>query len=181
MSKISAKNLHYSTALPPFLARLRGEHASPRDGPDPMLAGRRRPTKPRSGSAEAEDAPMVVDERGEVVGGWAVQGDGSLAEVAETKAAVGEEEGAAEKGEEGRRETEEAGKEGKEGEKVVVGVGGNRKRKVGRVIGGDEDEADSRAEAVTKGDDKEKSAPAKTKGSKKKAKKVKLSFGDDEG
>ncbi|KAK3339763.1 hypothetical protein B0T25DRAFT_618310 [Lasiosphaeria hispida] len=176
MSKPTAKNLHYTTTLPPFLARLRSEHASPRDGPDPMLAGRRRPTKPRSGSAEAEDAPVVVDERGEVVvGEWAVQGDGSLAAVEAGATEAVEESG----------DVEGGIKEAAEGQKVavVVGAGGNKKRKVGRVVGGEE-EADSKAEAAAaagKGDDKEKSASAKTKGGKKKAKKIKLSFGDDEG
>ncbi|KXJ97639.1 hypothetical protein Micbo1qcDRAFT_156591, partial [Microdochium bolleyi] len=69
--KINARNLTYDGTLPPFLARLHGQHsaASDRDGgPDPMLAARRRPGgKKRSASEEAEDAPLVVDEQGNVV------------------------------------------------------------------------------------------------------------------
>src|SRR6187549_3213654 len=61
--KITAKNLSYNAEPPPFLAALQAQ-ASGSSFPDPILAGRRRPIKPRSGSAEAEDAPVVVDEEG---------------------------------------------------------------------------------------------------------------------
>lgn len=64
--KITAKNLTYDNALPPFLARLRGEQSA-RRGPDPILAAQRRPGQKRSASEEAEDAPVVVDEDGNVV------------------------------------------------------------------------------------------------------------------
>lgn len=72
------------------------------------------------------------------------------------------------------------------GEKSAA-IGGGRKRKVGKVVGGDveEEEEEGRAEAAAtrnetpnaKKDDKNKALP---KG-KKKAKKIKLSFGDDDG
>ncbi|KAK4448966.1 hypothetical protein QBC34DRAFT_406434 [Podospora aff. communis PSN243] len=125
--KITPKNLQYNSSLPPFLARLRGETApSEFDGPDPILAGRRRPAKPRSGSAEAEDAPVVVDERGEVV-------DVKVGLDGEVKGEI--------KDQAGTGESKEEGKEGEQGE----GKGEEEKGSVGN------------------------------------KKKIKLSFGDDEG
>ncbi|KAK1831460.1 hypothetical protein QBC39DRAFT_391237 [Podospora conica] len=169
MSKITNKNLSYNTALPPFLARLRGEAgggSSYADGPDPILAARRRPVKPRSGSAEAEDAPTVVDaETGEVVSGGP----------------KGEEEVPKEEGEGGAGKTE--------GVKVGEGLV-KRKRKVGRVVGAERDEDDGegggRGEKVKEGgkgrDEGKGKSEGKVKGAgKKKAKKIKLSFGDEEG
>jgi len=168
--KITPKNLQYNTSLPPFLARLRSENApSEFDGPDAILAGRRRPAKPRSGSAEAEDAPLVVDDRGNVVGDVTVGKDG---EVTQTKVEGGEGDG-------------DVGREGevKGGEEARTdsGAGGNinnKKRKVGRVVGagqGEEEVDDAPGLKEKKG-----AGEVKAKG-KKKAKKVKLSFGDDEG
>ncbi|KAI1828387.1 hypothetical protein F4861DRAFT_180306 [Xylaria intraflava] len=64
--KITAKNLTYDSSLPPFLARLHG-HRAAQTGPDPILAAHRRPGQKRSASEEAEDSPLVVDENGNVV------------------------------------------------------------------------------------------------------------------
>jgi hypothetical protein len=199
--KITAKNLQYNTTLPPFLARLRGQHASEtdRDAPDPILAARRRPAKPRSGSAEAEDAPLVVDEHGNTVD-VTVGADGNV------KEKEGQAESAAEDAQnDGDGKSNSVVADGAAGEKLpgVIQAGAQRKkRKLGRVIGaGDTDEGDDNEErdgnekggakrskpatATTEQeppqerDDSSAAAPkAKTK---KKAKKIKLSFGDDEG
>lgn len=176
--KISGKNLHYDTTLPPFLARLRGEAAAVRggDGPDPLLARNRRHAAPRSGSAEAEDAPLVVDEEGNVVAGLKVGADGAVTEKEE-------EETAAERiaGEEGS-EKDGADKEKddvKEKEKIA-GIGGGKKRKAGKVVGaedGDEKVGDKAGSKEGRDGDVKAAPPAK----KKKAKKIKLSFGDDDG
>ncbi|KAK3944394.1 hypothetical protein QBC46DRAFT_375162 [Diplogelasinospora grovesii] len=203
--KITSKNLQYTTTLPPFLARLRGEASPDSDAPDPILAARRRPGKPRSASAEAEDVPVVVDENGNVVDGLQVGTDGSVQQrVAEHK------------NEQDNRSGEQAQvvedtdgnpllisstreKQHKMTEKVA-NIGGARKRKVGKVISGTDHQEDVIAEADEgrlgrkdndyKRADVKDSATSKAKptsnnnghtSTKKKAKKIKLSFGDDEG
>ncbi|KAK0623730.1 hypothetical protein B0T14DRAFT_495161 [Immersiella caudata] len=163
--KITPKNLQYNSSLPPFLARLRGETApSEFDGPDPILAGRRRPAKPRNGSAEAEDAPVVVDERGEVV-------DVKVGLDGEVKVGLPAEE-KGEGGDKGDGEEEQK----KEGEEKEAGVGGVNKKRKGRVVGAEQGEEGE--EVMQK--EKKGEGEGKAKG-KKKAKKIKLSFGDEEG
>jgi hypothetical protein len=186
--KITSKNLSYDTTLPPFLARLRGQQTTNDTGPDPMLAARRRAARVRTASEEAEDAPVVVDEDGNVVQldegtpGREVRG--------------GDGEGTEEKA--GSGDVEPLEKE-KEKEKVA-GIGANRKRKAGRVVGGGEDHdedgkdggaSDAMRKAAAKardlGGSGDKTVPKNAKPAapktapKKKAKKIKLSFGDDEG
>ncbi|KAK4215399.1 hypothetical protein QBC37DRAFT_125254 [Rhypophila decipiens] len=180
--KVTAKNLQYNSSLPPFLARLRGQEAESRahGGPDPILASQRRIGKPRSASAEAEDEPLVVDERGEVVNLAAMNEDNDHTQ-------------------------EKAGEEG-EGDKADKGTGegpateekkddltkSKKKRKLGKVIGGrdeddeDENERSDKAKLQTETTKKEvvETGTGKKEGGagnkKKKAKKIKLSFGDDE-
>jgi len=180
--KITPKNLAYDKTLPPFLAALHGQTSRPSaDGPDPILAGRRRPVKPRSGSAEAEDAPRVVDADGNEVLGVAIGADGAVTEL-ETPAPAANGEGGAEGGPGG------ADSGGAEEAEKVAGIGATRKRKVGRVVGGEEDDegdvtAKKRRELKKKSKDDGTSAGGDEKGakSKKKAKKIKLSFGDGDG
>ncbi|KAL2155711.1 hypothetical protein VTH82DRAFT_453 [Thermothelomyces myriococcoides] len=198
--KVTAKNLQYSANLPPFLARLRGEHASEtdRDGPDPILAARRRPAKPRSKSAEAEDAPLVVDEHGNAIDGVAVGADGSVKEKRS--------EAADDRQQQEQQRDPAADADATAPEEKLAGVGDQRKkRKLGKVIGADAGEEDGGEEKGAKRrsekdprvgkteagdgpggaepDAKQQdgsAATAKAK-AKKKAKKIKLSFGDDEG
>jgi hypothetical protein len=186
--KITSKNLQYTAQLPPFLARLRGQHASETDpnAPDPILAARRRPGRPRSGSAEAEDAPLVVDEHGNAVD-VTVGADGSVKEK-ESASAGGETRTQAEKAVD---ETDTV-----QGEKLA-GIGDQRKkRKIGKIIGAGSDEEDlkeddkshkkekaktSNGTSTSEGKKKDDSAAAAKTKVKKKAKKVKLSFDEDEG
>lgn len=205
--KITPKNLSYDTTLPPFLARMRGQaggaYSDSHDGPDSMLAARRRPAAPRrldlGGEDGDDDAPLVVDEGGNVVGGVSVARDGTVREEEEEE----EEEGGGGDGDgpgvtgggggDGGREGEGGGEGGagraKDAEKIAA-IGGGKKRKAGRVVGGDADaDADAdgdgglgRAKGQKKGD--KGSGGGKTAAVpkiKKKAKKIKLSFGDDEG
>ncbi|CCT68871.1 uncharacterized protein FFB20_10775 [Fusarium fujikuroi] len=163
-SKINSKNLSYDTeaAAPPFLAALRAQAAGA-TGPNPLLAAQRRSAKKRSSSEEAEDVPLVVDEDGNVVS-LEVDKDGVVKDTGDYDV-----EPAAEK--ETARESES---------KAAIG---GRKRKVGKVIG----EAADEAKDEGKGDDKKKEKddaekePAKNRKPKKKAKKIKLSFDEDEG
>ncbi|KAL2189240.1 hypothetical protein L209DRAFT_270609 [Thermothelomyces heterothallicus CBS 203.75] len=205
--KITAKNLQYNANLPPFLARLRGQHASEtdRDGPDPILAARRRPAKPRSKSAEAEDAPLVVDEHGNAIDDVAVGADGSVREKRSETADEQQQHQQQKQQEEQQRDQAADADTTASGEKLASVGDQRKKRKLGRVIGagaGEEDEgeekgAEWRSEmdprigktgresgaSGTEPDAQQKdgsAATAKAK-AKKKAKKIKLSFGDDEG
>lgn len=193
--KITGKNLHYDSTLPPFLARLKGQHLADADSPDPILASRRRAAKTRSASEEAEDAPVIVDDDGNVVQGMKLGVDGTVSELEGTEAKTPGEEGGGGGGGADKKEGE-AG----EGEKAnntdkeerVAAIGGSKKRKAGKVVGAgaEEDDSVARYKAATEGEgdlarlvkkgaeDKSKAPPAKGK---KKAKKIKLSFGDDDG
>ncbi|KAK4174337.1 hypothetical protein QBC36DRAFT_333866 [Triangularia setosa] len=182
--KITAKNLQYNTTLPPFLARLRGEATSSSEfdgssgggGPDPILAARRRPTKKRSGSAEAEDAPTIVDEHGNTVQDVTVGLDGSVKTTAPAPA------GPQEKG--GDNDGDKPTAEDQKQATASIGAAG-KKRKVGKVIGADADEEEDQNKTAvpaqnSKAGDKDGSTSAPKTKPKKKAKKIKLSFGDDE-
>ncbi|KAI0545677.1 hypothetical protein F4679DRAFT_455107 [Xylaria curta] len=213
--KITSKNLSYDNSLPPFLARLRGQQTA-HSGPDPILAAQRRPGQKRSASEEAEDAPVVVDEDGNVV----YLKDGILDE--EDSSAPKDE---SKKEEPGSDNKEEEGDLAQSIEKErVAGIGASRKRKVGRVIGEEQSDGEREKTKTNKNnDDKARIAKASAdvrrlihqdedntagahrstdvvderprklqqdgppqqktiKGTKKKAaKKIKLSFGDDDG
>ena len=178
--KITSKNLAYEDKVPPFLAALRAQ-ASGSSGPDPLLASRRRATKKRSKSEEAEDAPLVVDEHGNQVSldlGADGEPTGSDAARAPEAAAAGAETTAAEDTAAARQETDR-----------VAGIGGSRKRKAAKVI---KDEPEVALEKHGEERDKEDDAADKPAASgkkpegaardklKKKPKKIKLSF-DEEG
>ncbi|KAI0096234.1 hypothetical protein GGR51DRAFT_47379 [Nemania sp. FL0031] len=140
--KITAKNLTYDTTLPPFLARLRGQQSS-RSGPDPILAANRRPGQKRSASEEAEDAPVVVDEHGNVV--YLKDGELGLDRESSDKEEKSEENSIPKAGTEDNEDGDPApGKEKEKEKEKVAGIGASRKRKVGRVVGeeqsGDEKE-----------------------------------------
>lgn len=203
--KITAKNLSYDQTLPPFLARLRGQQAATTGhGPDPLLAARRRPTRVRTASEEAEDAPLVLDADGNVV-------DGAGRRLGLEDEDEDEEDKAQEKPAAVTvlRDAEAEAVPKTSSEKVAsIGAAPNKKRKMGRVVGGgDEDEnpEDEEARRVARAvaasyaivggdaggeDEKTKNKMVKKKKSpeeaalagpkKKKAKKIKLSFGDDE-
>uniref|UniRef100_A0A4E9EI93 DUF4604 domain-containing protein n=1 Tax=Gibberella zeae TaxID=5518 RepID=A0A4E9EI93_GIBZA len=160
--KINSKNLSYDNAAPPFLAALRAQAAGA-TGPDPLLAAQRRSAKKRSSSEEAEDVPLVVDEDGNVVS-LEVNKDGVVKDA-------------------GDYDTEPAAVKEvtKEPEKKAA-IGG-RKRKVGKVVGGDSDEAKAEGDGEDKKKKKDVSDKdaAKNRKPKKKAKKIKLSFDEDEG
>ncbi|KAI1799229.1 hypothetical protein F4811DRAFT_123659 [Daldinia bambusicola] len=182
--KITSKNLAYSSDLPPFLARLRGQQQQQRDSdsPDPILAARRRAARPRSASEEAEDAPLVVDEAGNTV---------TFPSGTDADAPV---ENGGDDNADGKSDADaENGKEEREREKVA-GIGASKKRKVGRVVGGSTEEDEEAEEGKRKplGNTKEGDSPSVksggkpasdsksgTKQTKKKAKKIKLSFNDD--
>jgi hypothetical protein len=174
--KITAKNLSYDANPPPFLAALQARALSGSRAPDPIIAARRRGVKTRSASEAAEDAPLVVDEQGNEVG-VEVGEDGTVKD-AEGEREVGDDATEPDKG----REHTGSGK--------VAGIGGARKRKAGKVVG-DAANVDAQADAVdgdrgtkTKkearpGGKKDTVADSGKEKSRKKSKKIKLSFNDD--
>lgn len=164
--KINAKNLSYDTSLPPFLAALRAQAGPGHQAP---TIGQRQLGKKRSDSEEAEDAPLVLDDDGNVVS-VDVGVDGSVV----------------------RRETEteDADEESETVSKKDGGVDtstkssaaiGTRKRKVGKVIGGDAVDDTTKGDGPTKVKKQEKEDMPKEKKAKKKAKKIKLSFDEEDG
>ncbi|KAF9776041.1 hypothetical protein IL306_005818 [Fusarium sp. DS 682] len=160
--KINSKNLSYDNSVPPFLAALRAQAAGA-TGPDPLLAAQRRSAKKRSSSEEAEDVPLVVDEDGNVVS-LEVDKDGVVKDT-------------------GDHDSEPpAVKEDTKESESKAAIGG-RKRKVGKVIGEAADEVKTEGEGDEEKKDKNVSdkESAKNRKPKKKAKKIKLSFDEDEG
>lgn len=178
-NKITGKNLHYDQSLPPFLARLKGQHAADADSPDPILASRRRQAKPRSASQDAEDAPLIVDDDGNVLAGVEVAVDGTVT-------TTNQEAGQGADGNEDSTETGGSKDGGARLEDKVAMIGGSKKRKLGKVVGADAEDDKQEKEKDGLGLQKQGRAAKedKTKGpakAKKKAKKIKLSFGDDDG
>ena len=156
MSKLQAKNLHYDSTLPPFLARLQ---ANKSDRNEFQAA---RPKKARNAEDDAEDEPVYFDED---TGDTLTKSEWEKRDAEEVKAGNVGGDGEKGIGEEGAKEVKE---------KVAV-IGTSKKRKAGKVVGGDGEEADIAVSAAkkTEGKKPDKKAP-------KKGKKVKLSFGDDE-
>ncbi|KAL6894796.1 hypothetical protein GGI43DRAFT_132544 [Trichoderma evansii] len=174
--KINSKNLSYSSSLPPFLAALRTQ-ASGASGPDPILSAQRRGGKKRSSSEEAEDAPLIVDEEGNMVGDVKVNKDGTVEELPNDNSHDGPKDGGA--------ETAQSKTNKSEPETTKASIGG-RKRKVGKVVGENAENsepetsaADKKSEPVKK--DQKDAEQATNRKPKKKAKKIKLSFDEEEG
>ena len=185
----SSKNLHYEKQEPAFLRRLRNQHSGA-DGRDNVQIAR--PKKDRLKTADEDDAPVVVDEQGDVVGpeeyerlvkggkkggglgGEGVKGEGVI-EAPEVEAGVGEVE---------NEEEIQAAREVVEPEKQKVAeVGGPRKRKAVRVVGNDVEDTEVVKDTAKPLDDTRDSstkvgisAAPKTGTTAKKTKKVKLSF-----
>jgi len=172
--KITPKNLSYDSSLPPFLQRMKGAYSGPSDGRHEREIAR--PKGARDPNADEDDAPTYVDE--------------------ETNQPLSKEEYAAlVKGDEADASTEDIQEQdnalsketSKPAEKEkVASIGAARKRKVGKIVGGtDEDEEDSVGSKQQSTAALERKTDGETKKSdaskpKKKGKKIKLSFNDDE-
>ena len=176
--RITSKNLQYDSSLPPFLARLHGRAAGNGDVIDPSAKAHRKMARPRSGSAEAEDGPLVVDREGNILDGVKLEADGTL-----------------KTGDGSPKDPETADtpimKEDNEyksfsGNEKIVRIGGIRKRKAGKLIIADEEVIESAARG-SKSDHTATSDLGAKNGSSggagaarktiKKPKKIKLSFG----
>ncbi|OAR00319.1 hypothetical protein LLEC1_01017 [Akanthomyces lecanii] len=161
--KFNSKKLAYNSKVPPFLAALQAQAAG-HGGPGPITAGRRRAGKKRSDSEEAEDVPLVVDEQGNALA-VEVDKDGEVASGQHDDRRLAND--------------EKAEVEGKGGLIVKMSIGG-RKRKAGKVVGGDEggenDKKNLTKEQVGEGKKKDKMGSTKPR---KKTKTIKLSFDED--
>lgn len=178
MSKITLKNLSYDTTLPPFLARLQAAN----QGNDRHEFSVARPKKQRTAEDEAEDEPVYFDE---LSGDTLTKSEWESKDAEEKK--YGEGDGAAEVKDGAESKVERKDEEGREREKEkVAGIGGARKRKAGKVVGGEEEDQETATATKTKEVKGEtnitKSKVEAKKGDKpkpvKKAKKIKLSFDD---
>jgi len=167
MSKITPKNLHYDNSLPPFLARLQANSAA-QDGRHEYHVAR--PKKPRNAEEEAEDEPVYFDE-----------GSGETLTKTEWEAKEAEDVGKAEGPDSGMNEGVEAegGKELKESKEKLASIGSSKKRKAGKVVGGEDAEGatpETEKKAAATADRKKAGKGKSAKG----GKKIKLSFGYDE-
>lgn len=194
-NKITGKNLHYDSSLPPFLARMQANQNA-RDGRQEFTVARSK--KPKSAEEEAEDEPVIFDE---VSGESLTRKQWEEREGNESTSKLNEENEDDKLGGESHelgQGKEEEGGIARTKEKVAE-IGGGKKRKVGKVIGGgtgddDEDASETNTLVSKKAEGDKKAAQSSGKDapsslgkkvdkggkSSKKGKKIKLSFGDDE-
>lgn len=190
--KFKPKDLSYDSTLPPFLQRLRALHSSnTSDGRHERPQSR--PKRVRAEEDEEEDEPTYVAEDGTTMSHSemmevGMNGQANARHDAENAMDIDTEMQDEQNGSNSSNEREiSKGTMGREKEKLAA-IGAGRRRKVGRVVGaevspdsrgGSHDRApvtgnqmrDLETEAVT---------AAVAPKPKKKMKKVKLSFGDDE-
>ncbi|RDW94644.1 hypothetical protein BP5796_00407 [Coleophoma crateriformis] len=181
MSKITPKNLSYDTSLPPFLQRMQAASSS-RDGRHEFSVAR--PKRARNEDEEREDEPVYFDEEsGETLtkGEWEAREEGT-----EPKDGEGGEGG----GEKGDEDAEQVKNDAVKEKEKLAAIGSSKKRKVGKIVGAEEEAEAGAGFTAEQKKVIEKGQIEKGKGKKgnkeeqkpkgKKAKKIKLSFGDDE-
>ncbi|RMY03002.1 hypothetical protein D0868_07688 [Hortaea werneckii] len=180
--KIKSKDLSYDSSLPPFLQRLRDQNSGrDTDRHEREIA---RPKGKKDAQAEEEDGPTVVDDSGETLTKEQVA---SMNEAVEEKERSESNVGGSVKG-----QLENAGdvvatsgalpddEPTRKGDTVTEGKA-VKKRKVGKVVGGDENEEEGDEQARKPSDP---AAPGEKESAgkkiKKKAKQIKLAFNDDD-
>lgn len=186
----NAKNLQYNKQEPAFLRRLKGEYVG-QDGRQNYQAPR--PKRDRLKAGDEDDDPVILDEQGEMVGKEEFERRMKGDDVGESSrdgqdAKPSEED---HKGEAGNDEPDSLTVKVSERQKVteIGNSAGSKKRKVGKVVGGDEDQETGRPDpsktaSNVKGADSEAVVPKNkdpTVAKKKKAKKIKLSFDEPDG
>jgi Domain of unknown function (DUF4604) len=194
----NAKNLHYEKKVPAFLQRLQGQYTGDERNSAAQQRLQQRPKKLKN-DEDDDDAPTYVNEEsGEVVGKEEyerlVRGEDGEEEEKED-GGIGEEIGKLTDGDEKGERREKSEKDGgdKLAEQKIAEIGAGRKRKVGKVVGGDEagdGKVDGMTRAATSGNaakgrngtgSGEKAADPKKTSTKAKGgkKKIKLSFDED--
>jgi hypothetical protein len=191
----NAKNLHYEKKVPAFLQRLQGQYTGDERNSAAQQRLQQRPKKLKNGEDD-DDAPTYVNEEsGEVVGKEEyerlVRGEDGEEEEQED-GGIGEEIGKLTDGDEKGERSEKDGGD-KLAEQKIAEIGAGRKRKMGKIVGGDEDgdgKVDGKTRAATSGNtakggnetgSKEKATDHKKTSTKGKGgkKKIKLSFDED--
>ena len=189
--KFKAKDLSYDSALPPFLQRLRALHSSnTADGRHERPQSR--PKRVRAEEDEEEDEPTYVAEDGTTMTHaemmeMGMNGQANARNAEDAMDVDTPELDMTRSNSSGEREIGR-GTMGREKEKLAA-IGAGRRRKVGRVVGA-ELSPDSRGASRDRSESSENqmrdlateavTAPIAAPKPKKKMKKVKLSFGDDE-
>jgi len=191
MSKITPKNLHYDSSLPPFLARLQANTNS-RDGRHEFSIAR--PKKaPRDPDEEAEDEPVYFDEAsGETLTKRQWEAKDQEDAEAEAKAEGDAADRVNPDDADPARIKAGSGKEKEKERENLAGIGATKKRKAGKVVGADDEDDDGSEAAALKKPSSSQHVPVDTgksdalkktgaKASKpvKKGKKIKLSFDDE--
>jgi hypothetical protein len=161
-AKIKSKDLSYDASPPPFLQRLRAQHSGygPDKDPDRHERQLARPTKAKN--TDDDDGPTVVDESGESISKeeWKRMNELEGRESADEKV-DGEHDANA--------VAAAAAEESKRAERNVTDGAAVKKRKLGKVIGDEENAVENAKPANEK----------VVKKAKKKAKPIKLAFEDD--
>lgn len=176
--KITPKNLSYDSTLPPFLQRLQNANA------DSGLNGRHeramaRPRRARTAQDEEDDMPTYVDEKS----GDVVEKDGFAALVSGDKSAKEMQDNDHECKEQ-KNKAYEAQNADKSIESMAA-IGATKKRKIGKVITttdevDDANKTTSAAETKRSSTFKVASETGNAQKPRKKAKKIKLSFNNDD-
>ena len=183
--KIKSKDLSYDSSLPPFLQRLRDQNSGrDTDRHEREIA---RPKGKKDPQAEEEDGPTVVDDSGETL---TKEQLASMNQEVEEKERSESNVGGSVKG-----KLENAGdvvatsgalpddEPARKGDTVTEGKA-VKKRKVGKVVGGDEHEEEEEKDdgKARKPSDLAVSGEKESAGKKikKKAKQIKLAFNDDD-
>lgn len=174
MATIKSKDLSFNKQEPAFLRRIRESNSGHNDRHERPVA---RPQRPRDPNADEEDAPIYVDEGGDTL---------SKAEydamVKQTEDGTNDATTAATKPDEtvggsvvGELQGTEPLASGaiRGGKAVLVDAGVSKKRKVAKIVGGED-------EGVKEGEGEVERRKPVVKKVKKKGKPIKLSFDDDE-
>ena len=187
--KIKSKDLSYDSTLPPFLQRLRAQNSGNGDS-DRHEREIARPKGKKD--PNDDDGPTVVDEAGETLSKEDVEKQLSKEERSERSVGgnvTGKLENAGEVVANSGALPDDA--ETKKGDNVTDGVA-TKKRKVGKVVGGDEEDDASKAKSGSMSSGNEKVGADHKKGReekggekastkvKKKAKQIKLAFNNDD-
>src|ERR1700761_8150159 len=172
----NAKNLQYNKQEPNFLRKLKGEFGG-LDGRHNVQIARPKKDRLKTGDDD-EDDPVIIDEQGERIEKAEFErrvkgGDEAVKPAAEEEV------------DDARAKAGEGGTQADRQKVTEIGSSANaKKRKVGRIVGAEEDDAGNRSGKSLEQRGKpskektDKAAPAKdeTAAPKKKAKKIKLSF-----
>lgn len=179
--KIKSKDLSYDSSLPPFLQRMHDQNAGRGNG-DRHEREIARPTRPKD--ANEDDGPTVIDESGETVSKEEYEKLTDKA-VEDADSAVKEVESTNVRGKSiaggpslsGALPAKDNSEERKKSQTAATDVAPSRKRKVGKVVRGDNNAEEDKDQGK---DEEDESGTKKVAKKTKKKVKPKLAFEEDE-